>query len=200
MCKRFTEHLTLLALVFLMGCQSASTVSMTEDAAGPVVEVDRKSAALFDAALAAIADGKLRDAEVLLNELTVREPALSGPWVNLGLVQNELGNAAGAEASFKSAVTANPSNCVALTELGLLARRNGDFLAAEANYLACLKQVPEFREAHLNLGILYELYLGRLSDALDSYRAYLSLQTDEDRRVAGWAMDLERRLALVAES
>ncbi len=200
MLTRSVEVFALITLLTVAGCQSAPAVEVTEDATAPAVEVDRKSAALFDAALEAIATAKYRDAEVLLTELTAREPRLSGPWVNLGMVQDELNNVEGAKASFKHAIEANPSNCVAYTELGLLARRSGDFLTAEANYLACLAQVPDFREAHLNLGILYELYLGRLSDALDAYRSYLSLRDGDDRRVKGWAADIERRLALVAES
>jgi Flp pilus assembly protein TadD len=156
--------------------------------------------ALFEQSVAAIEAQRWQEAEVLLKELTTREPRLSGPWVNLGIVQGELGRDEEAEASFRKAVDANPNNCAAYNELGLLRRRAGDFLAAEANYLACLERVPSFREAHLNLGILYELYLGRLPEALDAYRAYLALIDGEDRRVAGWVSDIERRLAAETES
>ena len=51
------------------------------------------------------------------------------------------------------------------------------------------------REAYLNLGILYELYLGRLDDALQAYQKYQALSESADQRVAGWVSDLERRLA-----
>ena len=40
------------------------------------------------------------------------------------------------------------------------------------------------------------LYLGRLTEALASYRQYQALQSEEDRRVKGWVMDLERRLGV----
>ena len=75
-----------------------------------------------------------------------------------------------------------------------MSRQSGDFLSAEANYLACVERVPDFREAYLNLGILYELYLGKLPEALAAYRTYQSLLEAPDRRVEGWVMDLERRL------
>ena len=165
-----------------------------------VLDIDKKSMQLFEDALAAIEAHRYQDAEVLLTELTAREPALSGPWVNLGVVQSELGDDEAAEAAFKHAVELNPNNCAAYNELGVLRRRAGDFPAAEANYLACVARVPDFREAHLNLGILYELYLGRLPEALDAYRAYLALLDGEDRRVAGWVSDLERRLATESDS
>jgi tetratricopeptide (TPR) repeat protein len=219
MSRRFSE-LVLVALVAgLAGCATsggdprAGDVTAAPAAKRPAdrgqepapaailpADVDRKSMALFEQSLAAIAAQRWRDAEVLLHELTTRQPALSGPWVNLGIVQSELGRDADAEASFRKAVDVNPDNCAAYNELGLLRRRAGDFLAAEANYLACVQRVPDFREAHLNLGILYELYLGRLPEALDAYRAYLALIDGEDRRVAGWVSDIERRLAAEKDS
>lgn len=194
--------LVLAALV--AACQSAPMpkavpgVAASQPATQPL-EVDGKSERLFEEARAAIAQNRFTDAEVLLSELTARQPALSGPWVNLGMVQSELGDDEAAETSFKNAVDANPNNCAAYNELGVLRRRAGDFIAAEANYLACVARVPEFREAHLNLGILYELYLGRLDEALDAYRTYLALN-GEDQRVQRWVSDLERRLAREEES
>ena len=52
---------------------------------------------------------------------------------------------------------------------------------------------PEYPLAHLNLGILNELYFGRLPEALESYRAYQALTADEDALVARWITDLARR-------
>jgi len=46
------------------------------------------------------------------------------------------------------------------------------------------------------LGILYELYLGRLDDALQAYQTYQTLSENPDMRVAGWVSDLERRIAV----
>jgi Tfp pilus assembly protein PilF len=159
------------------------------------VEVDRKSEAMFQSALGAIRAQRYAEAESLLTELTTRQPALSGPWVNLGSVYEALGDNESAEKAYKRAIDANPGNCAAYVDLGVLARRSGDFLTAESNYLACIQHDPNFREAYLNLGILYELYLGRLDDALKSYQQYQALSQDPDLRVAGWVSDLERRIA-----
>jgi tetratricopeptide (TPR) repeat protein len=84
--------------------------------------------------------------------------------------------------------------CSARNELGVLLRRRGEFAAAEAHYLACLEHQPDFQPAHLNLGILYELYLGRLEEALAAYRRYQALAAQPDRKVGVWVVDLERRL------
>jgi len=91
-------------------------------------------------------------------------------------------------------VLANPGNCAARTELGVLLRQRGEFDAAEDHYLACLEYRPEYQAAYLNLGILYDLYLGRLDDALAAYRQYQSLASEPDNRVNGWVVDLERRV------
>jgi len=197
---RFAEFVAILAALLLAGCQSNSTTQAARDAAHPgdaaaTVAVDDKSLALFERALTAIQASNFTEAEKLLKELTARDPGLSGPWVNLGSVYVALGDEASAIDAYKRAITANPDNCAAYTELGVISRRSGDFLSAEANYLACVSRVPNFREAYLNLGILYELYLGRLDDALNAYQTYQALSDAPDRRVAGWVSDLQRRIA-----
>ncbi|HEY6599144.1 MAG TPA: tetratricopeptide repeat protein [Pseudomonadales bacterium] len=202
MSKRFARPLLLrtalmCAVLGVAGCQSdgpdehAAVVGST----APNAEVDRKSAALFEQALDAIQAERYAEAEGLLKQLTERDPMLSGPWVNLGTVYEALGDNAAAEAAYKKAIEANPNSCAAYIDLGVMARRAGDFITAETNYLACTQRVPDFRDAYLNLGILYELYLGRLDDALKAYQTYQSLSANADLKVAAWVADLERRLA-----
>lgn len=162
----------------------------------PVPEIKGDIASEFEMATVMLQDGQYTDAEVLLLDITSSQPELAGPWINLGQVYVAQGQPEEARRAFEAAVRANPYNCTAYNELGLLARVNGDFEAAEAHYLDCLERVPGNDAAHLNLGILYELYLGRLTDALINYRQYQSLQSQPDRRVKGWVMDLERRLGV----
>lgn len=193
---RFVESLTVCIVLALAGCSSSPPVEHTNAVAGAApVEVDRKSEALFEQALAAIQAQRYAEAESLLKELTTRDPLLSGPWVNLGGVYEALGDNDAAQNAYKKAIDANPNNCAAYVDLGVLSRRAGDFLSAEANYLACTQRVPNFREAYLNLGILYELYLGRFDDALQAYQTYQTLSGSEDMRVSGWVSDLQRRIA-----
>ena len=150
----------------------------------------------FDAAVAFLQEGRYGDAEILLLGITSDQPELAGPWINLGQVYVALEQPDEARRAFEAAVRANPWNCTAHNELGLLSRVNGDFAAAETHYLSCIERMPGDGPANLNLAILYELYLGRLTDALVYYRHYQSLQSEPDRRVRGWVMDLERRLGV----
>jgi tetratricopeptide (TPR) repeat protein len=166
----------------------------TRAAAPPVPEVSDAVAEEFSEAVSALQEGRYADAEVLLLTLTSEHPELAGPWINLGQVYVALDQPEDARRAFEAAVAANPYNCTAHNELGLLARKNGDFEGAERQYLACLEHDPDNDAAYLNLGILYELYLGRLPEALASYRQYQALAPEPDRRVAGWVVDLERRV------
>ncbi|MEQ8859457.1 MAG: tetratricopeptide repeat protein [Pseudomonadales bacterium] len=160
----------------------------------PIPEVSASNAQVFARATQLLQEQRLVEAEALLLELTTDQPELAGPWINLAqvyLAQEREDEAVGA---LQLAVLANPGNCHARTELGVLLRRRGDFGAAEANYLACLEYQPDYQAAYLNLGILYDLYLGRLDDALAAYRQYQTLAVEPDRRVNVWVVDLQRRL------
>jgi Flp pilus assembly protein TadD len=185
---RFSRTGWFLALLVIVGCQGPGVDRAT------MVDVNRRSANLFEDAVLAMRNQRFADAEILLLELTAREPELSGPWANLGTVYLALDDPPAARVAFQRAVEINPDNCAAYNQMGVMSRQSGDFITAEANYLACVERVPEFREAYLNLGILYELYLGKLPEALAAYRTYQSLLEAPDRRVDGWVMDLERRL------
>ena len=165
----------------------------------PVPKLKSGNQALFDRAVELMSQGKSDAAEVLLSELTESQPELAGPWINLGLIRASQDDAAGAESAFNEAVSANPNNCDARNQLGILLRRRGAFSAAEQQYQECLKVDPTRADVQLNLGILYELYMGRLADALVAYGEYQMLVAEPDQQVAGWVADLERRVAQIAK-
>jgi tetratricopeptide (TPR) repeat protein len=77
-------------------------------------------------------------------------------------------------------------------------REQGEFDAAEGVYLAALNVEQDDALTHYNLGILYDLYLGIPDRAIRHYRRYQAAVDGEDRRVAGWIADLERRHMQVA--
>ncbi len=162
----------------------------------PMPHVSDENAEVFERAVSFIRAGQLEEAEVLLLEITVDQPELAGPWINLGQIYAARDQVEEARQSFERAIRANPWNCAAHNELGVLARLHGDFQNAERHYLACIEKIPNYKNAYLNLGILYELYLGKLSEALVYYRHYQSFLNEPDRRVQGWVMDLERRLGV----
>jgi len=208
MSNPFTREKLVLALVIalLQACASGGARDRDPESGGdplPVQEgvivapeVQGENARAFARATDALRSGRVTEAEGLLVQITEDQPELAGPWINLAEVYVVQGRESDARKALARAVAANPVSCAARTELGVLLRRQGEFAEAEAQYRACLDAAPDYRAAYLNLGILYELYLGRLEEALEAYRQYQFLAAEPDRRVAGWVMDLERRLGV----
>lgn len=200
--------LVLLAGLLLGGCagtpgpqpqQASNPTGALADGAAlrpvpPPPEVHGRNAASFERATELLRAGRYVESEALLLEVTADQPELAGPWVNLAQVYVAQHREDEAVAALEQAVLANPGNCAARTDLGVLLRRRGEFGAAETHYLACLEYQPDYQPAYLNLGILYELYLGRLADALAAYQRYQTLAVEPDRRVDIWVVDLQRRL------
>ncbi len=149
----------------------------------------------FDRALAAMEEGDDTEAQGLLVAMTEQYPKLSGPWVNLAKIHSEQGRDEEAMAALEQALAINPNNLDAYNQLALLKREAGAFEESEKLYRQALSVWPFHAQSHLNLGILLDLYQGEGERALLHYRAYQQRQEEQDRQVAGWIVDLERRLA-----
>ena len=78
---------------------------------------------------------------------------------------------------------------------GIAARRQGQFDAAEAAYRRAIDADPNFAPAHLNLGILRDLYRADPQEALLQYQQYATI-AGESRQVSGWIADLRKRLGV----
>lgn len=133
-------------------------------------------------------------AESTMQQVVAQWPQLSGAWLNLAKVQLKLEQPEAAEHSLQKAVAANENNVFAWNSLGALLRDRGRFEEAREAYGNALARWPDFALAHRNLGILYDLYLHQPEQALHHYREAKALENEEDRVLAGWIMDLERRL------
>lgn len=154
----------------------------------------------FAKALAAMNAKQWKQAEGLLGLLTETWPDLSGPWVNLGIAQEQLQEFDAAELSYQKAIEVNPANDDAYEQLGVFYRERGRFQEAEKTYLAALEVWPHNPEAHRNLGILYDLYMGKFAEALQHYKLLAQILPEEDRQLQGWILDLERRLPASEEA
>lgn len=158
------------------------------------VSVPGPAQALFNDGVRAMQAQQWSRAIILLQQLNREYPNLSGPYLNLGIAYRQLQQMDAAEQAFAQAVTVNAMNMDALNQLALLKREKGDFKAAETFYLEALSVWPRHPPSHKNIGILYDLYMGEFAKALDHFEVYQYLQAEPDRRIAGWIIDLQRRI------
>ena len=161
----------------------------------PRRDVDPAAQAMFEKALEALYSNNLRAAEAWFVRITERYPDYASPWTNLGIIYARAGRDKDALAALDQALMLAPDDCAPLVQHGVLMRKRGAFRKAEEAYLRCVRYEPDNAAAHLNLGILYELYLGRLEDAIRSYQRYQSVADSPDARVASWIAVLARRVA-----
>ncbi|MBS8239004.1 hypothetical protein DYI22_00620 [Marinobacter lipolyticus] len=83
---------------------------------------------------------------------------------------------------------------VTLNNRALSLKEEGRFREAAELLRTGIRGAPETPELHYNLAVISELYLLDLDNALTHYRRYRSLTEQDDKLVAGWIADLERRL------
>ena len=114
--------------------------------------------------------------------------------MNLAIIHVNNEDDDAARASIDAALAINPDHAPALNQQGMLLRRNGKFLEAEAAYLKAVTASPDYGLAHYNLGVLNELYLQRLDVALQHFEQYYAIVGD-DKQVEKWISDLTRRVA-----
>ncbi|HKW38891.1 MAG TPA: tetratricopeptide repeat protein [Burkholderiales bacterium] len=204
---RSTSPTALLALALacggLAGCQTpvrapdkapASVPKPVKAKPAPVEPaVSAESRELYRQALAALGTGRYAEAERGLLAVSRREPRLAGPHANLGILYGRTGRPAQAFASLQEAVRLNPGRAAYYNELGVISRREGKFEDAGRYYAKALDLDPDYAYAHLNIGILYDLYLQDSEKAVQHYRRYQELTPGEAGTVTKWIADLQQR-------
>ena len=198
----FTNHgsrfVLIAAVLLLHGCGSTGSVrSGSEEAQAEVSEpVPEVAMAAYDRALEAMASGSLTEAELELEHLILEYQDYAGPYVNLAILYRTSDRADEAAEILGRALNLDPDHPAANNQLGILLRARGDFLEAEAAYRRAIAADVEYALAYRNLGILLDLYLHRPADALPNYERYQDLAPEPDAQVAGWIIDLRRRLGV----
>ncbi len=176
--------------------QARSGVAKTAVASKPVkIEppVSAESRQLYEQALTALKAGHYADAERGLLAVARREPALAGPHANLGILYARTGKVTQAIESLQQAIRLNPDRAEYYNELGMVLRREGKFDDARRNYSKAIETDPNYAYAHLNIGILYDLYLPDTEKAMQHYQRYRELAPSEAAAVAKWIADLQQR-------
>jgi tetratricopeptide (TPR) repeat protein len=185
--------LLLILVALTAGCATTSQQSSTSVSSAKAVKMSSDARASFDRALWSAQAGRDQEAIDLFREMTREHPGVSIGYTNLGLLQLKTGDFPSAEKSLQEAIRLNPADAVAQNHMGVVLREQGEFDKAKTAYLQALKLRTNYANAHLNLGILYDLYLQDLAQALKHYEQYQALTGSKDDTVAKWIVDLERR-------
>jgi tetratricopeptide (TPR) repeat protein len=212
MSRSSSQVTALLLAALLSACQSlpepapevqpVSAGNATTSAAEPITEpepvpVDLDQLA-YEEAVTALKNGAVDKALKLLTRLSQDAPDKSRLFTNLGLAHFQLQQGELAEQAFQQAIARDPDDAVAHNHLGIIQRQRGRFQDALLEYQRAIEIDSKYARAHLNLGILFDLYLQDLEKALQQYRKYLDLTSEENAQVAGWIVDIERRLKSTA--
>lgn len=174
----------------------ASAASAAAAAPAPVkVEAPIPAAAQrsFDEALRALRAGRSDDAERGFKALAQSNPELGGPHANLGVIYRNAGKLPESAAALERAVKASPEQPVYFNQLGITYRHQGQFTKARAAYERAIDLDANYAAAHLNLGILFDLYLRDGARAMESYERYMALSGGKDATVGKWVADLKNR-------
>jgi tetratricopeptide (TPR) repeat protein len=121
-------------------------------------------------------------------------PTYSGAAYNLAVLEKKRGNVEMELKYLEEAIKRNPKNLNARNLRALIYRDQGKFADAEKEYKDIIKLWGGYLTAYKNLGILYDLYMGKVDLALPYYKKYNSLVAQPDKQVNGWIVDIERRM------
>jgi tetratricopeptide (TPR) repeat protein len=186
---------SLALLIAAAGCTTPK-LAQNEQAAVETVEIPAEVQGQYGEALERLQAGDL-DAATLDFEIFVQNyPDYAAAYINLASIYVQQERYEDALAMTSRALELDGTNPVALNRLGMLKRRSGDFAAAESAWRSAIASNPDYPYAWYNLGVLYDLYLQNLPEALVHYQAYqrLSGGAESDATVARWIADLESRI------
>jgi tetratricopeptide (TPR) repeat protein len=179
--------------------QAVSTAATAVAAAVPVVTeapVPPEAQRAFDAARAHLRAGRVAEAERGFRDVIAKHPELGGAHANLGLILRNAGKHDESIAALEQAVKANPKQPVFHNQLGVSYRHKGEFQKARDAYEQAIALDENYADAHLNLGVLLDLYQGDAPLALVHYERYLALSPSGDATVGKWVADLRARKPL----
>lgn len=172
--------------------QAMATPIVEQQATQSVIPADAQLQ--FDKALASLKAGQNDAAKQQLLQLAAAYPDFTGPLINLGLIELKASRYEAAAALFKRAAERDSKSAVANNYLGVSYRYLGRFKEAETAYQSAIAADDTYAAAHLNLGVLYDLYLQQPERALPEYERYQGLMNAPDAKVASWIKELNSRL------
>lgn len=172
--------------------------SLSDFAPNPYQAAPAPEAAVkeYQQAMRLLRTGEIDSAKQKLLVMVDAYPELSGPAYNLAVLSKQQDDLEQALKYAELAVERNRYNFDAQNLQAQILREQGHFDRAEQVYLSLIKTWSGYVLAYRNIGVLYDLYMGRTEDALVYYRQYNHLLDQPEPQVHGWIVDIERRLGV----
>jgi len=199
MWKRLNKPLLCLLLVLLGGCAGTSIKRAATLQVGlpelqeRVLLISPEARAQYAAAVELLRTERPYEARAALQQLIKVYPEVPGAYLNLALLDYHEGFYSSARHRVDKALQLLPRNAAAYNLSGSLHRQAGEFKQAWEAYALALAVDEKYAPAHLNLAILFDIYLQYWLDARQHYQLYLDLH-GPDQQVTLWLQDLERRI------
>ena len=160
--------------------------------------IDKKAVTAYIEARRAFSEKQLQQADKILTQITTDEPKLSGPWVMRGDIAVEQNNLELAVEHYAKAIEVNKVNINAWLRLAKVQRERGHFRHAQNTYARALALWPDAPEAHLNLGVLYDVYLNEPLKAQAHMEAYQLLRSENNPQATAWLDEVRSRTGVAS--
>jgi len=155
---------------------NAAIVQLTE-----AIAFDQNNADLFEClATAYFLRGDLEKALDAFQKVTKLKPTLARSWINIGAVQNRLGNFQEAVAALRKGVQRDRRSAEGQYNLGIAQKGLNQLAMAATAYKQAIRLEPGMAEAHQNLGNVY-LEMNNNRQAINCFRKALELRPDFER-------------------
>ena len=197
-CATVTDSMKAVQQMVMPSPSAAASAPAPAAAARPVVADAPVSVAVqrsYDDALRALRAGRNDEAERAFRALAQANPDLGGPHANLGVIYRQAGKLNESANELEQAVKINPNQPIYFNQLGVTYRQLGKFDKARDAYEKAIALDAGYAAPTLNLGILYDMYLGDGARALELYSRYLALSPSGDPAVTKWVAELKNRKA-----
>ncbi len=170
--------------------EKSATETVNQPQEAPAATEPSPSEQAMDLIKAGDIDRAIEQYTRIVNE----DPKTPNAYTNLGLLYMHRKQTDLAKTAFEQAILIDNQDAVAYNNLAIIQRQQGEFKKALFNYYKAIKARPDYANAHLNLGILLDLYMQDLPAALENYQRYQELTGNADEKVAKWIIDLKRRI------
>lgn len=189
------QHLliVLLLAVFQSACQSVSAPQPEPVKPAKASKVDPRIE-LYDLAISTAKAGQTHESIDFFRQLIAIDAEYKHAHTNLGLLLFQLKDYKQAQSEFLIAIEQDKKDAIAYNHLAIIERQQGLFEQAKQHYLQAIDINPDYANAHLNLGVLLDIYLQQWNDALTQYKKYQELTGAKDETVEKWIVDLQRRI------